>query len=138
MSIAATLSRRVSAVVGVALFAAALIWVIALSRYDPNDPVWVFSTGVHEVPGLFIGRVGALLADSSFRLLGYGSYVIPALVAIAGWHYFWCRPIDAIYTKVVGAALVLASASTFMSLTLGNIDLGERPFRSGGFVGELV
>jgi S-DNA-T family DNA segregation ATPase FtsK/SpoIIIE len=138
MSIGATLSRRVSEVVGVALFAAALIWLIALASYDPNDPVWFFSTGTHEVPANFVGRVGALLAEISFQLLGYGSYVIPALVAIAGWHYFWCRSIDAIFTKVVGAALVLASTSTFMSLALGSIDLGERPFRAGGYIGELL
>ena len=32
------LSRRVSEVVGVALFAVTLIWLIALATYDPNDP----------------------------------------------------------------------------------------------------
>ena len=52
-------SRRVSEVVGVALFAAALIWLIALATYDPSDPVWFFSTGTHDVPANFAGRVGA-------------------------------------------------------------------------------
>ena len=42
------LSRRVSEVVGVALFAAALIWLIALATYDPNDPAWFFSAGRFE------------------------------------------------------------------------------------------
>jgi S-DNA-T family DNA segregation ATPase FtsK/SpoIIIE len=132
------LSRRVSEVVGVALFASALIWLIALASYDPNDPVWFFSTGTHEVPSNFVGRVGAFLAELSFQLFGYGSYLIPALVVVAGWHYFWCREIDAIYTKMVGAALTLACASAFMSLALGSIDLGERPFRAGGYLGDFV
>ena len=40
-----TVSRRVSEFVGVALFAAALIWIISLASYEPTDPVWFFSTG---------------------------------------------------------------------------------------------
>ena len=39
-----TLSRRISEFVGVALFALALIWLIALVTYEPTDPVWFFTT----------------------------------------------------------------------------------------------
>ena len=46
-----TVSRRVSEFVGVALFAAALIWIIALATYEPTDPVWFFSAGAHAAPG---------------------------------------------------------------------------------------
>ena len=84
-----TLSRRVSEVVGVALFAAALIWLIALATYDANDSVWFFSTGTNEIPANFAGRVGAFLSELSFQMLGYASYLIPATIAVAGWHYFW-------------------------------------------------
>jgi DNA segregation ATPase FtsK/SpoIIIE, S-DNA-T family len=132
-----TLSRRVSEVVGVGCFASALIWLIALASYDPNDPVWFFSTGA-DAPANFVGRVGAFLAELSFQLLGYGSYVLPAIIVVAGWHYFWCRAVDAAYTKLTGAALVLASASAFMSLVLGTVDVGDRPFRAGGYVGEFL
>ncbi|MGH9174004.1 MAG: DNA translocase FtsK 4TM domain-containing protein, partial [Vicinamibacterales bacterium] len=38
------LSRRLSEVVGVALFGSALTWLIALASYEPSDPVWFFST----------------------------------------------------------------------------------------------
>ncbi|HXG88217.1 MAG TPA: DNA translocase FtsK [Vicinamibacterales bacterium] len=132
-----TLSRRFSEVVGVALFASALIWLIALASYEPNDPVWFFSTGV-EAPANFVGRVGAFLAELSFQLLGYASFLLPALIVTAGWHYFWCRQIEAIYTKATGAVLVLACSSAFMSLVLGRIDLGERPFRAGGYLGDYL
>jgi S-DNA-T family DNA segregation ATPase FtsK/SpoIIIE len=132
------LSRRVSEVVGVALFATALIWLISLASYEPKDAVWFFSTGVERAPANFVGRVGAFLAELSFQLLGYGSYLIPGVIVVAGWHYFWCRSIDAVYTKIVGAALILGSTSAFMSLALGSIDLGDRPFRAGGYVGEFL
>ena len=136
-AVRSALSRRVSEVVGVALFASALIWLIALASYDPGDPVWFFSTG-SDAPANFVGRVGAFLAELSFQLFGYGSYLLPAIVVVAGWHYFWCRDINAIYTKAFGAALVLSGTSAFMSLVLGRVDVGDRPFRAGGYLGEFL
>ena len=132
------LSRRVSEVVGVALFAAALIWLIALATYDPNDPVWFFSTGTHDVPANFAGRVGAFLSELSYQVLGYASYLIPAAIAVAGWHYFWCRAVDAAYTKLTGAVMLFACGSAFLGLTLGRVDFGPRPFRAGGYLGEWL
>jgi DNA segregation ATPase FtsK/SpoIIIE, S-DNA-T family len=131
------LSRRLSEVLGVALFAAALIWLIAIASYEPSDPVWFFSTDV-GAPANFVGRVGAFLAEVSFQLLGYGSYLLPAVLAVAGWHYFWCRPMDAVYTKITGAVMVLACTSAFLSLAVGSVDLEPRPLRAGGYVGEFV
>ena len=46
-----TVSRRVREFVGVALFGAAIIWIIALVSYEPADPVWFFSTGGARRPG---------------------------------------------------------------------------------------
>ncbi len=132
------LSRRLSEVVGVALFAAALIWLISLATYDPNDPVWFFSTGTHDEPANFAGRVGAFLSELSYQILGYASYLIPAVIAVAGWHYFWCRAIDAVYTKLTGAVMLFACGSAFLSLTLGRVDFGPRPFRAGGYLGEWL
>lgn len=124
--------------VGVALFAAALIWLIALATYDPNDPAWFFSTGTNDIPANFAGRVGAFLAELSFQILGYASYLIPAIVAVAGWHYFWCRVIDAVYTKVVGAVMLFACSAAFLGLTIGRVDFGPRAFRAGGYLGEWL
>jgi S-DNA-T family DNA segregation ATPase FtsK/SpoIIIE len=132
------LSRRVSEVVGVVLFAAGLIWLIALATYDANDPVWFFSTGTHDVPANFAGRVGAFLSELSYQILGYASYLIPAAIAVAGWHYFWCRAIDAIYTKLIGAAMLFSCGAAFLALTLGRVEVGPRAFRAGGYLGEWL
>ncbi len=131
------LSRRLSEVVGVALFAAALIWLIALASYEPRDPVWFFSTEA-GAPANFVGRVGAFLAELSFQVLGYGSYLLPGVIAVAGWQYFWCRRMEAVYTKITGAVLVLACTSAFLSLALGSVDLGDRQLRAGGYAGEFI
>ncbi len=132
------LSRRVSEVVGVALFAAALIWLISLATYDANDPAWFFSSGTNAVPANFAGRVGAFLSELSFQIVGYASYLIPATIAVAGWHYFWCRVIDAVYTKLVGAAMLFGCSSALLHLTVGRVDFGPRAFRAGGYLGEWL
>ena len=75
---ATPLSRRVSEFLGVALFAAALLWVVSLVTWEPSDPVWFFSSGATHPPANFAGLVGAFLAEASFQLLGYASYVVPA------------------------------------------------------------
>jgi S-DNA-T family DNA segregation ATPase FtsK/SpoIIIE len=133
-----TVSRRVSEFVGVALFAAALIWIVSLASYEPADPVWFFSAGSHAAPSNFAGRVGAFLAELSFQLFGYGSYFIPAILVVVGWHGFWCRKLDAAATKAIGAALLFGCISAFLSLVLGTVDVSGKPFRAGGYAGEWL
>jgi DNA segregation ATPase FtsK/SpoIIIE, S-DNA-T family len=133
-----TVSRRLTELVGVALFAAALIWIIALASYEPSDPVWFFTTGQHVAPANFAGRVGAFLAELSFQLFGYASYLIPAIFVIIGWHNFWCRKLDAAGTKTAGALLLFGCASAFLSLVFGTLDLSGKPFRAGGYAGDWL
>ena len=114
-----TASRRVREFVGVALFAAALIWIISLASYEPADPVWFFSTGAHAAPANFAGRVGAFVAELSFQLFGYASYLIPAVMVIVGWNYFWCRTLDAVATKATGAGLLFAAIPVFCGIAGG-------------------
>jgi S-DNA-T family DNA segregation ATPase FtsK/SpoIIIE len=133
-----TVSRRVREFVGVALFACALIWVISLASYEPSDPVWFFSSGLRATPANFAGRVGAFLGELSFQLFGYASYSIPVMLVIVGWHYFWCRKLDAAATKATGALLLFASVSAFLSLVFGNLVVSGKPFRPGGYVGERL
>jgi S-DNA-T family DNA segregation ATPase FtsK/SpoIIIE len=128
----------VSEFVGVALFAAALIWLVSLASYEPSDPVWFFSTGSHAAPLNFVGRVGAFLAELSFQLFGYASYLIPATFVVIGWNSFWCRSVDAAGTKAAGAGLLFAGASAFLSLVFGSLEVAGKPFRAGGYAGEWL
>ena len=132
------LSRRLSEFVGVALFAGALIWFISLASYSASDPVWFFNTGSDLAPANFAGRVGAFIAELSYQVFGYAAYLIPAVLAVIGWHYFWCRVVDAAYTKVLGAALLFSSAAAFLSLAFGAADAGAKDFRPGGLVGDRL
>jgi len=130
------LSRRLSEFVGVALFAAALIWLISLASYNAADPVWFFNTGSEHAPANFAGRIGAFVAELSYQMLGYSAYLIPLVLVVIGWHYFWCRAVDAAYTKIAGALLLFGCVSSFFSLAFGTLEIAGKSFRAGGFIGD--
>ena len=133
-----TISRRFSEFVGVALFALALMWLVALATYSTSDPVWFFNTGSDHPPANFAGRVGAFMAELSYQTLGYSAYFIPIVMVVLGWHYFWCRNLDAAYTKLVGTGLLFASVSAFLSLAFGTLDVSGKTFRAGGYMGDWL
>ena len=132
------LSRRLSEFVGVALFALALIWLVALASYTASDPVWFFNTGSELAPINFAGRIGAFMAELSYQLFGYSAYLVPLVLAVLGWHYFWCRAMDAAYTKLVGSALLFGCVSSFLSLAFGTSEISGKTFRAGGYMGDRV
>lgn len=131
-------SRRVSEFVGVVLFALALVWLIALATFDGQDAVWFFNTGGEVPPSNFVGQVGAFLAEVSFQIIGYASYLIPVLLLVFGWHYFWCRAIDAAYTKLVGLVLLAGCTAAFLSLAFGTMVVSGKTFRAGGYLGKWL
>jgi S-DNA-T family DNA segregation ATPase FtsK/SpoIIIE len=120
----------------VVLFALALLWVVALVSYDPRDPAWFFSAGVAADPANFAGRIGAFMAELSFQLVGYAAYLVPALLAVVGWHYFWCQTLDAPGTKAAGASLLFVCISTFLSLVFQAVEVSGKSFRAGGYGGD--
>jgi S-DNA-T family DNA segregation ATPase FtsK/SpoIIIE len=133
-----TLSRRISEFLGVALFALALLWLISLATHEATDPVWFFTTDAAHAPANFAGRVGAFLSELSFQLFGYAAYLIPAVIGVIGWHYFWCQPPDAAYTKVSGVTLLFACSSACLSLVFGAAEVAGKPFSAGGSIGAWL
>jgi len=131
------LSRRLNEFTGVACFAGALLWLIALVSYSPTDPAWFFNS-VDGAPQNFAGRVGAFIAESAFQLVGYGAFVLPVLLGAIGWHYFWCRKVDAVYTKLTGVALFTGSVAALLALGFSAFDTSARHFRAGGLLGEAL
>jgi S-DNA-T family DNA segregation ATPase FtsK/SpoIIIE len=132
------LSRRLSEFIGVTLFAVALMWLISLASYNPTDHVWFFTNPSELTPANFGGRVGAFLAELSYQTLGYSAYLVPVVLVVAGWHYFWCRMPDAAYTKLIGAGLLIGCVSAFLSLAFGSLTMARREILAGGYVGRLL
>ncbi len=133
------ISRRVSEFVGVALFAAALFWIVALASYDSSDPVWHMTVGVVGDPANFAGRVGAFLAELSFQLVGYTAFVVPVALIVVGWNYFWCRAVDAVGTKVFGSTLLFMCVGTSLSMIFaGTSEPGMASNTGGGYMGRWL
>ncbi|HJR59503.1 MAG TPA: DNA translocase FtsK 4TM domain-containing protein [Vicinamibacterales bacterium] len=132
------LSRRLNEFSGVALFALSLLWIVALASYSTSDPVWYFNTGTPGPPVNFAGRIGAFMAELSYQLLGYSAYLMPIVLVVAGWHYFWCKTMDARYTKAFGAGLLFACTSSFLALVLKTAEVDGKEFRAGGYLGQFL
>ena len=132
------LSRRVCEVVGVACFGLALLWLVALASYSASDPVLFFSTPTNAEPLNFAGRVGAFLSELSFQVFGYAAYLVPPILVVIGWHYFWVRALHAPLTKAIGAAFLFASVSGLLSIAFERLHIGGKLFPAGGAVGQIV
>ena len=131
-------SRRLSEVTGVALFAATLLWLISLLSYSSADPAWFFNSVSNAAPANFAGRVGAFLAEAAFQLLGYSAYLIPVLLGYLAWHYFWCTRIDAGYTKLFGIAMLFGSVAGLLDLASSPFDTSALHFQTGGVLGKAI
>src|SRR5258708_12891129 len=71
-------------------------------------------------------------------MFGYSAYLIPLVLVVIGWNYFWCRTLDAAYTKLLGALLLFSCVSSFLSLAFGRLDVGGKEFRAAGYPGDRL
>ena len=133
-----SLSRRINEFTGVTLFASALICLVSLATYAVSDAVWFFNSGGDYPPTNFFGQVGSFIAELSYQTLGYASFVIPLALVVTGWSFFWCRPINAAYTKLLGIALLFSSPAALLSLSFGDMENTARSFNAGGYLGSFV
>jgi DNA segregation ATPase FtsK/SpoIIIE, S-DNA-T family len=124
---------------GLSSLAVALMLLISLATYNPSDPAPFFKAGAVGPARNFIGPMGAFLAELLVnQLFGMAALILPIVLAITGWKLFWCRPIDAPYTKTTGLVLLLVAVTAFLTLTFGNVTVETEPVRAGGAVGEVI
>ena len=58
--------------------------------------------------------------------------LLPMVLGITGWRLFWCKPIDAPYTKAAGVFLLLLSLTAFLTLTFDSLTVEGQSVRAGG------
>ncbi len=130
---------RLAEFFGLSAFALALMLLISLATYNPNDPAPFFKAGANGPARNFIGPFGAFLAEMLIpQLFGIAAMLIPMVLGVLGWKLFWCKPIEAPYTKGAGLTLLLLSLAAFLTLTFGTVTLEGEAVRAGGAVGELL
>ena len=137
MADAAFSRRRLSEVIGVVLFGASVLWLLALATHNPIDPVWFFNDVIADEVSNFVGPFGAFLSEASFQLFGYTAFLLPAVVFFIGWYYFWCRDIDNGYSKLAGLVLLTTCAAGLLALIFGAID-PEGSTAAGGLLGAVT
>jgi len=122
------------------LGAIALIMLVALLSYSPQDPGFSH-TGTGAPVRNQIGAVGAWFADIAFSLFGGPALLFPAMILLSGWIIFTARtspgPIDRriLVTRLSGFALTLATSCALATLHFGAHGL---PQTAGGAFGELL
>jgi S-DNA-T family DNA segregation ATPase FtsK/SpoIIIE len=132
-------STRAAELLGLVAFALSLMLLIALATFDPRDPAPFFRAGADGPSRNFIGPFGAFLAEMLIpQLFGLSSLLLPLVLGLLGWKLFWCRPIDAPYTKAVGNGMLLLSLAGLLTLAFGTVGYEGEPVRAGGAVGEMV
>ncbi len=122
------------------LGAIALIMLVALLSYSPQDPGFSH-TGDGAPVRNQIGAVGAWFSDIAFSLFGGPALLFPAMMLLAGWILFTHRstpgPVDRqiLFTRLSGFALTLATSCALATLHFGAHGL---PQTAGGAFGELL
>jgi S-DNA-T family DNA segregation ATPase FtsK/SpoIIIE len=130
---------RLAEFFGLSAFALALMLLISLATYNPHDPAPFFKAGASGPARNFIGPFGAFLAEMLIpQLFGIAAMLIPMVLGVLGWKLFWCKPIEAPYTKGAGLILLLLSLAAFLTLTFATVTLEGEAVRAGGAVGELL
>src|SRR3972149_2804958 len=123
-------SRRGAEILRLAALALALMLLIALATFDPRDPAPFFKAGTEGPARNFIGPFGAVLAELLIpQVFGMAPLLLPLVLGLVGWKLFWCRPIEAPYTKAFGNVLLLLSLTAFLALAFGTVRSEGEPGR---------
>jgi S-DNA-T family DNA segregation ATPase FtsK/SpoIIIE len=134
-----TRSRQLAEFMGLISFALALMLLISLATYNPGDPAPFFKTGASGPARNFIGPFGAFLAELLVpQLFGVAALLLPLVLGVTGWRLFWCKPIEAPYTKACGAGALLLSLCALFALAFGALTIEGETVRAGGAVGALL
>jgi len=120
---------------------AALILLVALFSYAPEDPGWSSSGGGGSVQNL-IGPTGAWLADVLLSLAGYVAYALPVMVFLMGLILYRGR-IEGDMLQIAPAWRALALLLSALALmALASLHVGSDhawvPQGSGGIGGAMI
>jgi len=121
--------------------AVAIILLLALLTYHPDDPGFSHTGAGASKLHNQIGAAGAWFADLSFYLTGMPAFLFPLMVMVVGWMLFSARfstaPLDkaVLATRIGGFLLALVTSCGLASLHFFSPELRET---AGGVLGQLV
>ena len=137
----AAVARGLRESAAIAIAVVALVVLVALATYSPNDPGFSYSgASVGDVHNS-IGPVGAWFADVLFFLFGKPAFLLPVILGAWAWNIFHNRKNEERSTrantavKTAGFAMVLIASC---GLTTLHWSPGALRQTAGGVVGSLA
>ncbi len=120
----------------IAIYILAIFALLAASllSYTPTDPSLNMATNAE--PENFLGIVGAYSADICFKIFGYSSYMILALLAFWSLNIIRHSRINLAKIRLLFSVIFLVLFSASLELSMSNSNLEY--FTSGGVVGWLA
>ncbi len=131
----AALERRARELIGIGLICLALIFVVMLGSYAPEDPGWLVSSD--QPIRNWLGRIGAAISSTLVIITGRGAWAIPLILLVWGGRFVIHRGADRAVGRVVFALIAVAMTSVFAATFVPG-DGWPHSFGLGGLFGDTV
>src|SRR3984885_11223128 len=102
-------SRRLNEATGFLFLAAGILFLLSMASFHPRDPSWDTAAGAVRTNNL-IGPIGAHVADVFLQTFGLAAFLFPLLIFGLGWKWIRSEALDAPLIKLLGSAMMVASA----------------------------
>lgn len=131
---------------GVIFLALSVLILLSLVSFDRLDPSFNVSSDRARVFN-WAGPVGAYTADILFVVFGLGAYLIPITLLISAFVDFLQREMEAVYTKLIGVALLFIAVCGFLTLFVQDWNVSARlsngamktfSLEAGGWMGTAI
>jgi len=113
-----TQSKRLNELIGILLFATAVLMVLALVSYSPLDRS--LNTAANPPVGRpahnWIGLVGAYSADLMLQATGVMAFLLPVMLVFLAVRWMRSRKVENPVVKAIGAVALVAFASALLAL----------------------
>jgi DNA segregation ATPase FtsK/SpoIIIE, S-DNA-T family len=113
-----TRSRRLNELIGLLVFASAVLLFLSLVSYHPTDPS-LNTVGSGPVRN-WIGPAGAYLSDIMLQIEGISAFLLPVLLGALGWTWMLSRPAGSPVFKAIGIVLIFLFSPALFALIPGH------------------
>jgi S-DNA-T family DNA segregation ATPase FtsK/SpoIIIE len=132
-------NKRIREIKGVVYLALALFLLLCLFSYHPQDPSFTRFVADGQTTHNFTGIFGSYTADSLIRLLGVSSFLLPLVLLLCSFIYFFRPEFNITADRFGGFFFFALSFAGLLSLFVreGFTVYGEQ-IRAGGLAGFAI
>jgi S-DNA-T family DNA segregation ATPase FtsK/SpoIIIE len=131
--------RRINEFVGLLLLTLAILVVLSLISFNPDDPSFNISRNPHfdARPANFVGVVGAYFADAFFQLWGYSAFLVPVFLGVYAFYWLASWPVRSFGIRLSGMILLVLTLAASFSLA-PSLPLIRGHLSAGGLFGTIL